>query len=51
VLALVVQLRSRWRAHWPGQVDFVTFNAAEGLRPVTITSDWRNDGALRWRSC
>ena len=48
VLELGVQLHSRWRGHRPGQFAFVTFDTADGPHPFTITSAWRDDGALRF---
>lgn len=48
VLSVGVQLRDRWLGHTPGQFAFVTFDAAEGPHPFTISSAWRGDGRLQF---
>lgn len=48
VVELGVRLHSRWRGHRAGQFAFVTFDRTEGPHPFTITSAWRNDGAMHF---
>lgn len=46
VLKVTVKLRSPWPGHRAGQFAFVTFDAAEGPHPFTISSAWHGDGRL-----
>ncbi|MFP3588235.1 ferric reductase-like transmembrane domain-containing protein [Paraburkholderia sp. SIMBA_055] len=48
VLSVVIRLRDRWFGHAAGQFAFVTFDAAEGAHPFTISSSWDDDGKLRF---
>jgi predicted ferric reductase len=46
ILGVEVVLADRWPGHEPGQFAFVTFDAAEGPHPFTISSKWNADGRL-----
>jgi predicted ferric reductase len=46
VLGVDVCLKDRWAGHEAGQFAFVTFDAAEGPHPFTISSTWKDDGRL-----
>jgi predicted ferric reductase len=46
ILGVEVALKDRWPGHEPGQFAFVTFDAAEGPHPFTISSKWNDDGRL-----
>ncbi|MFP3643423.1 ferric reductase-like transmembrane domain-containing protein [Paraburkholderia sp. SIMBA_054] len=48
VLSVAIKLRDRWLGHAAGQFAFVTFDAAEGAHPFTISSSWYEDGMLRF---
>jgi len=46
VLGVSICLKDRWVPHEAGQFAFVTFEAAEGPHPFTISSTWTGDGRL-----
>ena len=46
VLKVAIKLQGRWPGHEAGQFAFVTFDAAEGAHPFTISSAWRGDGRM-----
>lgn len=46
VLKVTIRLDGRWSGHQAGQFPFVTFDAAEGPHPFTISSAWAGDGRL-----
>lgn len=46
ILGVEVCLKDRWAGHEAGQFAFVTFDAAEGPHPFTISSTWKDDGRL-----
>jgi predicted ferric reductase len=46
VLGVDVCLKDWWSGHEAGQFAFVTFDAAEGPHPFTISSTWTGDGRL-----
>jgi predicted ferric reductase len=46
ILGVDVCLKDRWPGHTPGQFAFVDFEDGEGPHPFTISSSWKNDGAL-----
>jgi len=46
ILGVEVCLKDRWAGHEAGQFAFVTFDAAEGPHPFTISSTWNGDGRL-----
>jgi predicted ferric reductase len=47
-IEVIARLKSRWLGHEAGQFAYVTFHQREGHHPFTITSDWKNDGAIRF---
>jgi predicted ferric reductase len=46
ILGVDVRLKDRWPGHTPGQFAFVDFEDGEGPHPFTISSSWKDDGAL-----
>ncbi|HET9683104.1 MAG TPA: phosphopantothenoylcysteine decarboxylase, partial [Gemmatimonadaceae bacterium] len=46
ILGVEVCLKDRWAGHEAGQFAFVTFDAAEGPHPFTISNTWKDDGRL-----
>ena len=46
VLKVGLRLQGQWPGHDAGQFAFVTFDAAEGAHPFTISSGWQGDGRL-----
>lgn len=46
VLKVAIRLQGRWPGHAAGQFAFVTFDAAEGAHPFTISSAWQGDGRI-----
>lgn len=46
VLKVGLRLQGQWPGHQAGQFAFVTFDAAEGAHPFTISSGWQDDGRL-----
>jgi predicted ferric reductase len=46
ILGVEVCLKDRWPGHTPGQFAFVDFEDGEGPHPFTISSSWKDDGAL-----
>jgi predicted ferric reductase len=46
ILGVNIHLKDRWVPHEAGQFAFVTFDAAEGPHPFTISSTWTGDGRL-----
>ncbi|MAM74728.1 MAG: ferric reductase [Tistrella sp.] len=48
VLEVDLALSGNWPGHRAGQFAFVTFDAAEGPHPFTISSAWQGDGRLRF---
>ena len=46
IIGVEVRLEDRWAGHEAGQFAFVTFDAAEGPHPFTISSTWNDDGRL-----
>jgi predicted ferric reductase len=46
ILAVKICLKDRWPGHDAGQFAFVKFHDSEEPHPFTISSSWREDGAL-----
>jgi predicted ferric reductase len=46
ILGVEVCLKDRWPGHTPGQFAFVDFEDGEGPHPFTISSSWKDNGAL-----
>jgi predicted ferric reductase len=46
IVEVRVRLKDRWPGHDAGQFAFVTFGDGEAQHPFTISSSWRDDGAL-----
>ena len=46
VLKVAIRLQGRWPGHAAGQFAFVTFDAAEGAHPFTISSAWQGTGGF-----
>ncbi len=44
---MAVQIKGHWGRHQRGQFALVHFGDKEEPLPVTITSDWRDDGRMR----
>ena len=45
-LETTIALPEGWPGHTAGQFAFVTFDAAEGAHPFTISSAWQGDGRI-----
>jgi predicted ferric reductase len=48
ILEVNINTRDRWGGHKAGQFAFVNFGDGEGPHPFTISSQWNDDGCLRF---
>jgi predicted ferric reductase len=48
ILEVSINTRDRWSGHKAGQFAFVKFDDGEGPHPFTISSQWNDDGCLRF---